>query len=368
MTDSMHRIPEILRENSLTGIAIVGAAGEFIDVNDKFCQILGYEKSHLLKLTFQEITHPEDLAPDVNSYRRVIAGELPGYTMRKRYKAGDDRTEPVRATLLVKGYYNDDGSFAYFVSQIVEASDSGITETEDRQIKAIEDGLKHGQFELHYQPIVSAVSRETVAYEGLARWNHPQKGLVYPGDFLPLLKLAGKTHQLCHVVIQIAAQDQPKLGKKVAININPITIGLPDWESWATHINDGTYIEILESEPTSDFAQSRLQALRSRDIEIALDDFGTGYANYTRIGLVDILKIDASLVRGIDTDTTAFTRCASIVQLAHGMMSPEKPGGLKTVAEGVETQGQLEALKDMYCDYGQGYLFDKPMPLNHWIN
>ena len=235
----MHRIPEILQKNSIAGIAIVGAAGEFIDVNDKFCQILGYEKSHLLKLTFQEITHPEDLAPDVNSYRRVMAGELPGYTMRKRYKAGDGRAEPVRTTLLVKGYYNKDGSFAYFVSQIVEASDSGITETEDRQIEAIEDGLKHGQFELHYQPIVSAVSRETVAYEGLARWNHPQKGLVYPGDFLPLLKLAGKTHQLCHVVIKIAAQDQPKLGKKVAININPITIGLPDWESWATHIKIG---------------------------------------------------------------------------------------------------------------------------------
>ena len=75
MTDSMHRIPEILRENSLTGIAIVGAAGEFIDVNDKFCQILGYEKSLLLKLTFLDITLPEDLATDVNSYRRDIAGE-----------------------------------------------------------------------------------------------------------------------------------------------------------------------------------------------------------------------------------------------------------------------------------------------------
>ncbi len=226
---------------------------------------------------------------------------------------------------------------------------------------------------VHYQPIVDIQSTRVVALEALVRWNHPDRGLVPPGDFLPLAEESGLVVPLGEYVLEEACRQLRKWRNEgvvdevtVSVNVSArqftqsdlvdvvarslAQTGLPP-ELLVLEITESTFIDNIEAAATA------LQEIRRLGVGIHTDDFGTGHAalSYLRTFPVDALKIDRSFVRGLgsDADSLAFVR--AIVGLGHSL-------GLGVIAEGVETPEQLEILRSLGCQKAQGFLFSRPCP------
>ncbi len=349
----MHRIPELLKRNSLIGAAIVGPDGKFWDVNETLCEILGYQRETLLRLTFQQISHPEDLTPQVNPFRSVINGELKSFTLKKRYKHGQT-AEWISCTLHCEGFHSESGEFLYFFSQVSKLGDKELTEVETQRLSEIKYAINNNGFALHYQPIVDLRSDETVGYEALSRWAKDNE-LIFPGDFLPLLRKANSEHLLCYWVIEKTQADSSKIGQWISFNISPFTLARADWHDQKLPARG--HMEILETEAVSEEIQSRIQSARGKGVKIALDDFGTGYCSYDRLlkGQVDLVKLDRSIISGLPARESR-VMVDAIVALSQKL-------SIKVIAEGVETQQQADMLKAIGCDMAQGYLFGRPAPL-----
>lgn len=349
----MHRIPELLKRNSLIGTAVVGPDGKFWEVNDKLCEILGYKKKNLLEFTFQEISHPEDLTPQINPFRSVINGELKSFTLRKRYKHGATG-EWIACTLLCEGFYSETGEFLYFFSQVSKLSESELTEVELQRLSEIKRAISSGDFALYYQPIIDLKTDEVSGYEALSRWVDDEK-LIFPSDFLPLLRKGNSEHLLCYWVIEQTTIKSERIDQWISFNISPFTLARADWHDQNLPTNG--HMEILETEAVSQEIQSRIQSARGKGVKVALDDFGTGYCSYDRLlkGQVDLVKIDRSIIAGLPKRESRLMVDA-IVALSQKL-------GIKVIAEGVETTDQADMLKAIGCDMAQGYLFGRPAPL-----
>jgi len=232
--------------------------------------------------------------------------------------------------------------------------------------------LEKRQFELHYQPKVNVISRRLEGVEALIRWRDPDAGLVAPGAFLPLLESSGMIVDVGEWVIRQAAADCQAWLKaglppvRIAVNIAPIQLRLPDFvpsflsvvRGWST-LASGLDIEITEGALNEDSAAEvkKLRALRNAGIQIAIDDFGTGYSSLSRLSSlpIDTLKIDRSFVKPLPEDASARVLAKTIISLARAF-------NLRTVAEGVETQAQLDFLWQMGCEQSQGFLHSKALP------
>ena len=232
--------------------------------------------------------------------------------------------------------------------------------------------LEKQQFELHYQPKVNVFTRRLEGVEALIRWRDPDAGLVSPAAFLPLLESTGMIIDVGEWVIRQAASDcrawlragLPPV--RVAVNISPVQLRRADFardflravHGWNTDAA-GLDIEIIERALDENAATEikALRQLRSAGIAIAIDDFGTGYSSLSRISSlpIDTLKIDRSFVQPLAEDTASRALVKTIVALARTF-------NLKTVAEGVETQEQLDYLWHAGCEQFQGYLHCKPVP------
>jgi len=241
---------------------------------------------------------------------------------------------------------------------------------------ALEHKLRHAlerkQFELHYQPKVSVLTRRIEGVEALLRWRDPEAGLVSPAAFLPLLEETGQIVDVGEWVIQQAAADCQEWMRnglppvRVAVNISPAQLRLPDFapaflaavRGWST-VSSGLDVEITEGalQDESDAEVKKLRVLRSLGIGIAIDDFGTGYSSLSRLSElpIDTLKIDRSFIKKVPDDPSGKILVKTIVALAKGF-------NMKTVAEGVETQDQLDYLWHLGCDQSQGFLHSKPVP------
>ena len=234
--------------------------------------------------------------------------------------------------------------------------------------------LENGEFRLEYQPQFLA-NVELVGFEALLRWDHPEKGTISPGKFIPiaeetgLIVLIGKwaLTQACRQLATWRSAGYHKL--RMAVNVSTLQFERQDWvETIAAALkSSGVPPAALELELTEsvvmkncEHAAERLEQLRALGISSAIDDFGTGYSSlkYLQNLPIDTLKIDQSFVRNLDphseeeSGTTAIVR--AIVTLAQQL-------GMRVVAEGVETSGELELLRSLGCDLVQGYLFAKPM-------
>ncbi|MEJ0034733.1 MAG: EAL domain-containing protein [Gammaproteobacteria bacterium] len=232
--------------------------------------------------------------------------------------------------------------------------------------------LEKRQFELHYQPKLNIITRRLAGVEALIRWRDPDVGLVSPAAFLPLLESTGMIIDVGDWVIQQAASDCHQWLRaglppvRVAVNIAPAQLRRVDFarnflkavHGWSSEAA-GLDIEITESALNEDSALEikTLRQLRSAGIRIAIDDFGTGYSSLSRLSSlpIDILKIDRSFVQHLATDAAARTLVKTIISLARAF-------NLKTIAEGVETQEQLDHLWHAGCEQSQGYLHSKPVP------
>ncbi|MEZ5729286.1 MAG: EAL domain-containing protein [Burkholderiaceae bacterium] len=239
--------------------------------------------------------------------------------------------------------------------------------------------LEAGQFELDFQPKLDLHSGLIVGVEGLVRWNHPTRGRIPPGEFIPFAEQSGFMREISRWVIGAGARAAAQLEKmnldvKVAVNVSALDIQRPDFSRLVAEViqqvgvrPDRLCLEITESGVVSesDNALRNLKQISALGVRLAVDDFGTGYATLTQLQQLPVneLKIDRSFVSGMHQNRGNQTIVRSTVDLA-------KQLGLKVVAEGVETVHELRLLARIGCDQVQGYYVAKPMPADElagWV-
>jgi diguanylate cyclase (GGDEF)-like protein len=234
--------------------------------------------------------------------------------------------------------------------------------------------VERNELLLHYQPLVELQSGMVTGFEALVRWNHPERGLVMPGDFIPLAEetdlIAGigwwVLHEACRWMR--SWQIESTISRRLSINVNlsarqfmqPDLVeqirstlqetGL-DARCLKLEITESTIVENAEK------AIEMLSRLREMDVQLHVDDFGTGYSSlaYLHRFPIDALKIDRTFVQNLGKSEEALEISRAIIALALNM-------GMDPIAEGIETSEQLEILRSLGCSMGQGYLFSRPLP------
>ncbi|MDE2413808.1 MAG: EAL domain-containing protein [Comamonadaceae bacterium] len=239
--------------------------------------------------------------------------------------------------------------------------------------RELDEALAQGHLALHYQPQV-APGGQVVGAEALVRWRHPVRGLVSPGEFIPLAEDTGQILPLGAWVLQTACDQlaawagQPHTANlTLAVNVSALQFGQSDFVAQVAQAieRSGARPQLLKLELTEsmlvddvDGVIAKMHALRALGLRLSLDDFGTGYSSlaYLRRMPIDQLKIDQSFVRDLLQDANAMAIARSVAALGHSL-------GLDVVAEGVETAAQRDALADLGCASYQGYFFGRPVAL-----
>lgn len=229
--------------------------------------------------------------------------------------------------------------------------------------------LAESGFEIAYQPIIDLASDRACGFEALLRWRHPVRGLVSPGEFIPLAEEAGLIGEIGAWVLQHACQDVAALpgSPKVAVNLSPRQLaspGLVDVIGGALD-RSGLHADRLELEITEtallgsdETTIANLWQLRKLGLSLVLDDFGTGYSSLSHLREFPLskIKIDKSFVRDMEARADCEAIVVSVAQLAKRL-------GMGTTAEGVETEDQLRLVRDAGCTQAQGFLLGRPQPL-----
>jgi diguanylate cyclase (GGDEF)-like protein len=238
----------------------------------------------------------------------------------------------------------------------------------------LERAIERRELVVQYQPVVDLVTGKTSSVEALVRWNHPSRGRIPPLEFIPLAEQTGLIVPLGRYVLEEACArvDERHPGLQVQVNLSAIELEQPDLIETITDVIQRTGIapgrlvlEVTETLLVKDAVRGveTLQQLRDLGVQLALDDFGTGYSSlsYLRNLPLDSLKIAREFVEGM-----AFSEHdAAFVRLIVGLA---KTVGLKVVAEGIETRAQLDMLREIGCDLGQGYYFSEPMDVDaDWL-
>jgi diguanylate cyclase len=230
--------------------------------------------------------------------------------------------------------------------------------------------LENDQFDLVYQPMVTVADRQVHALEALLRWNHPERGLVRPDEFISVAEESGYIIPIGLWVLRRACrqlQEWASLGlrlPRIAINVAPAHFHQPDFHRQVTNILKQYAISpsLIELELTesslmedTDNIQRCLQELKATGVRLSIDDFGTGYSclNYLKTFPIDVLKIDRCFVADLDERADGQAICAVILSIAKSL-------SLESVAEGVETEQQLDFLMRHGCDIAQGYYLARP--------
>jgi diguanylate cyclase (GGDEF)-like protein len=229
--------------------------------------------------------------------------------------------------------------------------------------------FERGDFDLHYQPQLDLPTGRIIGYEALIRWNHPERGMIPPMEFIQIAEETGMINPIGEWVLRKACNDARHLPDDcfVAVNISPVQFMTKDFVGIVRDTMRATGIKPsrLELEVTEtammqdrDRAAAILKELADMGISVAVDDFGTGYSNLSY--LIDFsfgkLKIDRSFVSRIDTDASSGAVVSTIVGLSRAL-------GVSIIAEGVETENQATLLRAAGCEVVQGYLFGRPAPL-----
>jgi diguanylate cyclase (GGDEF)-like protein/PAS domain S-box-containing protein len=248
---------------------------------------------------------------------------------------------------------------------------------------ALRRAIDEGELRVHYQPIVDLNGERVVGVEALVRWQHPERGLVPPLDFIPLAEETGLivpigSYVLSEACTTIAAWNRAhpdRMPLAVSVNLSARQLASPGLPNVVAGVlvrsglaRELLCLEITESVLMEDADTSRelLESLKRLGVTIAVDDFGTGYSSllYLRRFPVDVLKIDRSFVGGLGTSSEDSAIVSGVIGLAHAL-------GLRSVAEGVEEPGQAVELGLLGCDTAQGYYWSRPLEsdaLNTWLD
>lgn len=255
-----------------------------------------------------------------------------------------------------------------FYSEEIEGENS-------RHIKMVNElrlAIDNEEFTLFYQPIVSLNSGRLIGAEALIRWTHPAKGIISPIEFIPLAEETGLIHDIEKWILRTALIQKKKWEEsgypeiKISINISGRRVTHNDFLDEIKRLIIETKVncyqvqlEVTETSLMKDLNKSInvLKQIRDMGIKIALDDFGTGYSSLTYLQKlpIDTVKLDRDFIKSISNLELDNVIVQSVIKLTHDLK-------LQIVAEGIETEEQLLFLKLSKCDYGQGYLFSKPIP------
>ena len=257
-------------------------------------------------------------------------------------------------------------NFKFFSAQLHELA---VEHIELKQ--ALKNALINKQFEVHYQPKVDLRFNKIIGMEALIRWNHPEKGMIMPNDFIPFSEESGLIIDIGKQVLEVACiqskiwSDRFNTPLNLAVNLstkqfkdnqllNAIKATLKKSALPAAQLE----LEITESSLIDDIeeAMSIMRNIRNQGIQLAIDDFGTGYSSleYLKRFPINTIKIDRSFVKDISQEPDDRAIIETIILLSEKL-------GIKNVAEGIETSEQLAFLDTLNCPLGQGYLFSKPL-------
>jgi diguanylate cyclase (GGDEF)-like protein/PAS domain S-box-containing protein len=258
--------------------------------------------------------------------------------------------------------------YSYFTTRLQEQAQNRLRLTND-----LRGALAAGQFSIEFQPIVALPSGRIHKAEALIRWEHPERGMVVPAEFIPLAEETGLIHEIGDWVFRESARwakqwrDRFAADFQMSINMSPVQFrsenrhGASIWSAYLQELGlsgENIVIEITEGLLLNAEAEVTDELLRlgKAGIQVAIDDFGTGYSSlsYLKKFDIDYLKIDQSFVSNLETDPNDRALSEAIIVMAHKL-------GLKVIAEGVETEGQRRLLTAAGCDYAQGYLFAGPV-------
>ncbi|MBN2865365.1 MAG: EAL domain-containing protein [Thiotrichales bacterium] len=246
--------------------------------------------------------------------------------------------------------------------------------------KDLKTAILNQQFEVFYQPQINLQTNQTIGLEALVRWNHPEKGVVMPNEFIQFAEESNSIKEIGYQVLRRACLDIKELHDEqlfdgyVAVNVSAVQLRDRDFIPSLLDLIEETQIkpEWLELELTESVVMnetkegvSMLNSLSQIGVKIAIDDFGTGYSSLSYLSELpfDKLKIDMSFIRNILSDEKARTVAQTIIQLSNNM-------NMTTLAEGIEYSEQMDYLKKNHCQQGQGYLISKPKPirkLKRWL-
>ncbi|PIR00764.1 MAG: hypothetical protein COV66_04885 [Nitrospinae bacterium CG11_big_fil_rev_8_21_14_0_20_45_15] len=258
--------------------------------------------------------------------------------------------------------------FTYFTASMQEQSQARMNIAADLRAALVKD-----QFWVAYQPIVELITGNISKAEALIRWQHPERGPVGPAEFIPIAEETGLINEIGNwLFLQVTNQVKEwqqlhSSAFQISVNKSPIQFcnDDPKYKGWGEQLKErnlsknSVCVEITEGLllDASEITNRKLLEYRDVGIQVALDDFGTGYSSLSYIQKFDIdyIKIDQSFVRNLKRDSNEMALCEAIVTMSHKL-------GIKTIAEGVETEEQRDLLIAAKCDYGQGFLFSKPLP------
>jgi diguanylate cyclase (GGDEF)-like protein len=229
------------------------------------------------------------------------------------------------------------------------------------------------KFEMFYQPVLSVSSNEVIAFEALIRWRHPERGMVSPGEFIPVAEETGLIIPLGEWILRQVCADALSWPQniRVAINLSPVQFRSPDLVQTVfsalatTHLDPGRLeLEITETALLQDneAVLEKLHQLKSYGLQISMDDFGTGYSSlsYLRSFPFDKIKIDQTFVRGLGKREDSLAIIRAVISLGKNL-------GMTVTAEGVETDDQLGVLRQERCDEVQGFLFSPAVRLEETL-
>jgi len=356
----------IERDGEQITIAERGAGDLFgemaiIDEKPRSATIVALEDSELIRLTPTQLRHRMEMADPV--LRAIL-----DVVLERLRELLSNISEPIPAPLAMAG--------ANSPPRLKFSENHGGVEAiaQLRLEHELEQAIKNEEFELYFQPIVSLHTGEIAGFEALTRWRHKMRGLVPPLAFIPAAEASGLIiplstwciRQACnslHAFRSTLPEDREMF---LAVNISGVDLQRPDFfERLRRLLAEGCVdpkdikLEVTEGVLMKDTEQviETLNACRKLGCSIALDDFGTGFSSMSYLSKfpIDTLKIDRSFVKALHTDHASRNIVNAIVALGWGLDTP-------TVAEGIETAEDAEALLALGCAYGQGFYFSRPVP------
>lgn len=246
-----------------------------------------------------------------------------------------------------------------------------------KTINEMRYAIERNQFVLYYQPIIDLQGDNMLKAEALIRWQHPERGLLGPAEFIPLAEETGLIQRLGEWVFSTAVQqvktwhEQGLPDVKISINVSPLqfknqSFSANDWDKLIVSTGldyNPIIIEITENlmMESSLPVTEALESLNACGFQIAIDDFGTGYSSlaYLQEFDADYLKIDKSFINKIEEKPEHLLLCEAIIAMARTL-------GIRVIAEGIETEPQHLSLKQAGCDFGQGWLYAKALPADQF--
>jgi EAL domain-containing protein (putative c-di-GMP-specific phosphodiesterase class I)/CheY-like chemotaxis protein len=255
---------------------------------------------------------------------------------------------------------------------IVQPGAPFITQNEE-----LRSAVERNEFVLHYQPLIDIATGRVTGVEALVRWQHPERGLIFPDDFIGRMEKLGLIDQLGWIVVNRGMSDVGQFtngdGKAFMLSLNASVYSLHDLKFPDTLVSiaekhgvspANLTIEITESGLINELSRTLdiLTRLRMKQVKLSIDDFGTGYAMMQQLKNIPAteLKIDRSFVQGMQSNERDRIMVQKTIEIGHEL-------GMQVIGEGVETQEQLDFLRFKGCDSAQGYLFSRPLPVKETV-